>query len=588
VVPSQEPPSKKQQQLSGTIGPLVKRALPVLVIAAVFAGPRLVALRGAPVSSMFHFEDMPLHQLLLDKLIKRHSLPQQHLEAPFLQDRPELMKLTRPPHWPLGVHLAAAPWALLFGAGATWTTQLTNLLFSVLLLCGVYGLGRRLGDRRLGFFAALACALCPPLVASSLYLSLDYPLVAMTTVGLLLLLWTDRFSRLSGCLAFAAWSALGMFVKPTYAFYLLGPCAWVLISGLLQAGHRRRALIHVGASLFLSALLTVLLINPDWTLLREDFSRHMLSDDLPAAKQVAWTWSWLTINAMFVLANLPFPLLLLALPGLALAHRRGAGAAERLLPVFLWSTYVVLTLSENKMERYVQPLYPVLCLLSVYLASRLAPRRWRAAALWGVVVAFGAMLWVTHEHPTPWIEDKSSGTRQALDRDLATDGFHPLYYELHMPGRQRLHSLRRNRFDPECQLGPMVGQIKAWAAPHPGKPVVLSCLNNETETMPHDLLMKLVPGVLQQLRDRVVLVPKQICTTEPFSKALSRAPVHIVLLEQSVGLRDLPPGAVVARLRSRFRCGEKTHTVTMALMRGHRAAPAPGASGAIVKPGESR
>ena len=542
-----------------------KRGLLLLILIALVA-PRLVTLRGTRISAMYSFEDQPVHQLLLDDQLKRRVLPHPLWQHSYLTQNPRMASPARPTQWPMGVYNVALLWAWLFGSASVWTTLLTNLLFTALLGAGIWGLGRAVGGGRLGLLSALVCALCPPLYAASLYLSLDYPLVAMTVVGLLLLHQTDGFSRLAPCISFAAWSALGMYVKPTYAFYLLGPTLWILGSGLGRAGGRRRTALCFTAVVALSPLLALLLIDPNWTALWADIREHLWTKNLPGAQSRAWTWDWLSANAKFITANFPLPLLLLSLPGLALAHRRGA-PAERLLVVFCWSTLVMVTLIENKMARYVLPLYPVLCLLALRGAARLAPARWTAAAQAAMVLAFAVMLGVVHQHPTPWFQRVVTPQTMRPDAPI-TDGLHPMFHEFNIPEPSDRRQLRRFLWDPACQLAPLFRQIKKWLPAEPLRPVAFACLNSESEQIPHQLLLRMVPGILQQFRRRPTLIPHPPCQSRHITPALLEAPELVVLLEQNmVPAKHLPAHKIQHQARVRITCEDRIYELPLVHIR---------------------
>ena len=76
---------------------------------------------------------------------------------------------------------------------------------------------------------------------------LAHPLPARPTVGLWLLALGRGFSRWGGSLAFGVWSALGLFVKMTYAIHLVPPALAVLIWGAWRSPTRARVLGRAAA-----------------------------------------------------------------------------------------------------------------------------------------------------------------------------------------------------------------------------------------------------------------------------------------------------------------------------------------------------
>ncbi len=72
------------------------------------------------------------------------------------------------------------------------------------------------------------------------------------------------------------------------------------------------------------------------------------------------------------------------LPGLWLLHRRRVPLPGReVLLAFIWGSLLILTVAGNRMERYLHPLYPLLCLVGVWGVRRLVPPRARGLALAG-------------------------------------------------------------------------------------------------------------------------------------------------------------------------------------------------------------
>ena len=554
------------------------RPLLVLVLLVVAAGiaPRLLALWGVSHTAVHQFEDMPHHLMLLDVISKRRFLPE-------LQRDPSLEPFSlyneqRNSHlraqWPPGIQHLASPLARVFGPASIWTVQLTNLLFSLLLALGVVGLGRALDDLRMGLWAAAVTLLCPALVASSWYFSMDYPLVAMVTVGLLLLWHTRGFARLPACLALAVWSVLGMLIKPSYAIYLLGPSVYFAASGVWRAMGicRLWAVCRAAAALALALALYSLLSEPSWRELWGTASDHLVQHGLVGAMP-PWSSEWTLCNLKFAVVNMPFPLLLLAAPGLLLLHLRRAGRAGRFLSICLWCGYIALTLASNKMERYLQPLYPLLCLLGPWWICTWLPPRWRPAALGAAVALAGGTLCYTHLiRPTPWLPAEYAAIRRDGGEPQQGSAFHPLRYELLMPGRAFFDDLRRRRWDPDCELTPLLQQVASWTAALPGRrPLGLLYYQREQVNQmfpsPHHPPLKLMAGLLQTVRERYLVIHDPLPQNR-LPEPLRRLPRVLVLhhptedpLRHEAGLTRLSYRAM------QIRCKNGLHPLSLSLVR---------------------
>lgn len=553
--------------------PALRKGAPIVVLLLAIVLPRAIALRGVSMSAQLQFADMPLHLINLDKLDKLHRLDRAQLEDPFFELAPRHRELFASQRWPLSTYRVGRHFSAIFGPLSIWTTQLTNLVFTLLLVLAVYGLGAAMADRSTGWWAALLTALSPPLVASSFYFSLDFPLTAVVLLALLLLWRTRGLTRPWVCAAFGATCALGISIKPAFPLYLAIPSLWALVHGLRggAAGpaaeqgagdrgplsrlaaiqwpfRRRRARVGAGALLALAVALplTWLLYAPELGTIVHDAISHFsppagAQQEYPAANIAPWTAGWALALPAFAAMNFPWPLLLLALPGFVLLHwRRHALAPRGLLLAALWGGYLILTLMENKLDRYLHPLYPLFCLLTAWGLARLVSRRWRTAALTWVAALYLAVLCVAHVHPPPW-------GRRLLSPTAGWDST-----ELHMPGRALLAGLRRNTFHPTCRLAPLVEGIAALLEQdRSSRPLGVALVPELVRLGGFSLNFEnLAVLTAQQARDRLVF---------PFDLKGALAPSVVLVHKPDVDPRRLCPQATVAARRSVvLTCGEQT------------------------------
>ena len=506
----------------------------LLVLLGIFALPRLVALRGVSNTSHLVFMDMFYHLTKLDVMHKRQTLGHEQLQDPYFKQNPGLLRPYENMRWPRGVYEVGRLWIGSFGPQSIWTVQLTNLPFTLLLALGVVGLGRAMGGTRLGLWAAALTLLCPALVAHSWYFSLDYPLVAMVTVGLYLLWRTRGFCSGRDSLIFAVWSSLGLTIKTTYGLYLLGPAAVALVLGLLEPGPpgRRRVVLHAALATLATLALSFMINGWDPGLLWREFVVHLVGEVEPGLSFKTlepWTLRWAGSMVVFAVANFPWPLLILALPGLILAHTRTPLSGRWLWLGFFWGTCLVLTLMANKMERYLQPVYPLLCLLSVWWVYARVPRRWRRVALVWITTAYAAVLLVVHEHPTPWFPDRESATTERY------------MHELGMPGRAVLDGLRRYTYHPGCDLRPLLDQVAALGR-RSSRPLAFGVQwPKDAASAPRQLTThNLVLPLIQRLRGRFVFHHDDT-NRVPLSPLLRAAPNLMVLHPPGLDLRQRHP-----------------------------------------------
>ncbi len=542
------------------------KGLALLVLAAVVL-PRLVAFWG-----LSHTVDSPpgtdmvQHLYRLDLLAKSFALEDQLASDPYFQTYPLGHHQVFQAQWTTGVYAVARPLAQLFGPQSIWTVQLTNLLFTLVLLAGVVGLGAAMGSTRLGLWAALVTALCPALFATSWYFVLDGPLTAMVAVGLFLLWRTGGFAHSANTVAFGLWSGLGLWIKLSYPFYLLVPSCWALALRLWR-GPRLRPAINVLLAVVLCLGIFTLVEAPDFGELIDDIRFHadaekFLDKDM-AVDLRPWTWAWLSSQVVFAGVNFPFPLLLLLLPALALLHRRCGLPRELtgrgMVLVTFWGGLVVLTLLMVKMERYLQPLYPVICLITAWGAHQGLPRRWRRAGVAVVLAAYAGVLILAQSVPTPWFTMADPHNPRGAK-----------YLDMRMQGWQRLARLRERTVSTNCRVQPALETLASWVpASGPGGLLAVVYLQEwESAERPAALVYhELRLPLLQQYRQRFVAAFVH-GVAEPLPGAVLNAPALVLVHAPQVRPASLVKNIrVVKRKDLTLQCNQGSGKVSLSLVR---------------------
>ncbi len=429
----------------------------LLLIAAAYALPRAVALRGVEFSAQVVFGDMPLHLLNLEKELKTWTHGYSVKNTPYFGVREQELTRHNEMRWPPGVYKVALPLARTFGTLSIWTTLLTNLLFQGVLVLGLILLGRRLGGLHLGLWAALLAVLCPPLAGASFYLTLDFPLTAMVLLCLALLLETEGFRHTRLTLIFGLAAALGLYVKLSFPLYLLCPSLVVLGAGLRRGPGRARVLINLALAVGLLIAVSSLLGNFEIKEYLQELSYHadptVEDEALPESVLSMGSLEWLLAVGRMMITGYTLPLILLALPGLGLLLVRRRLPARWFLISYLGGGYLLFTLINAKLERYSQPLYPLLCLLTAWWIIHWVPRRWRWVALLWTAGAFTATLYLCYEKPLPWNHDEPGGP-------LVLQSWH---YDNRPPTRKELDGLRRYKVHPYCDLKPVLESMLTMA-----------------------------------------------------------------------------------------------------------------------------
>ncbi len=131
-------------------------------------------------------------------------------------------------------HLVAVPIYRLFGV-STDVALMRNAVFVAMLLFSVYGIGKRLFDRRVGLLAALIVSTYPILFSISRMPYIDYTLAAMVALSVYLLVACDGFRHRGSSLLLGLVIGLGILTKWPFVAFAGGPIAYIAIrSGALK------------------------------------------------------------------------------------------------------------------------------------------------------------------------------------------------------------------------------------------------------------------------------------------------------------------------------------------------------------------
>jgi hypothetical protein len=129
------------------------------------------------------------------------------------------------------VHLVGALGSAIGGKSVAAAVIAENLVFLPLLALGCYGAGRVAFDRRVGVLAAVFALAVPMVVSVFHVLMLDGPEAALVAASVWLLLASERFASLKYSLLAAAAVIFGLYSKQTFAFFVAGLIAVMLLRG---------------------------------------------------------------------------------------------------------------------------------------------------------------------------------------------------------------------------------------------------------------------------------------------------------------------------------------------------------------------
>jgi len=131
-----------------------------------------------------------------------------------------------------------------------------NFLFYFILIISVYFLGKKCFNKRVGVFASFIVSFYPEIYGYSRQFGLDFPLAAMTSLCLCLLIYSDYFSRPFFSFFFGIALGVATLVKFEITFFLGFPLLYVVykIISEKKKNNRNICLINLLGSIFISFL----------------------------------------------------------------------------------------------------------------------------------------------------------------------------------------------------------------------------------------------------------------------------------------------------------------------------------------------
>lgn len=321
------------------------------------------------------------------------------------------------PKIPPLTYLLTIPFQNLLGLGSDQTNAV-HLLFSAILFASVYGLGRRLFNPTVGFWATVLCAIFPGLYHHRLQFLLDYPLTAMVTLSFYCLtLWwfskSDQSWRFS--LLFGLTFGLALLTKQTALFFLFIPLLWITATLLKRRQWQR--FLQLAIALLLSIAVIFPWARTNWLLMltsgkRATVDSAIAEGDPSLTSLDAWTYYFKLLPA-----HLSWPLLIIPIIGLLfyiIKHYSLSGNQQhhpfsdfakldlnwislKWLAVFGLGGYLISSLNINKDFRYTLPLLPVLAIILAYFLT-LFPQRWGRKIRW-FTVSLGILLMIFNLSP---------------------------------------------------------------------------------------------------------------------------------------------------------------------------------------------
>lgn len=266
-------------------------------------------------------------------------------------------------YYPPIYHLTTLPFLAIFGYSLS-SACLVNLLYLLILVWATYGIGKRLYNKLTGLLAAFLVSVYPYIAFMTNSFVIDLALASMVTLGMYLYLRSDEFTKRWPSILFGLVCGVGVLVKWTYGFFLIGPLLYSLWQAIRQRREQPGMLKNTGMSL----LIGFVVAWPWYSYNLIKFVRYSIRFSSIGANEgdpmILSLSSWLYYGKNLLLQVQPVLLVLFVL-GL-LVYLITWKRQNKLLFWWLVLPYIILTMIRNKDERYTLPFLAAVSIISCF------------------------------------------------------------------------------------------------------------------------------------------------------------------------------------------------------------------------------
>ena len=166
------------------------------------------------------------------------------------------------PLYPPFISLAVIPFYNLFPVKDIGSMTLAmDIVFLPILVFSVFGIGKRMGDEKTGFFSAYLVAVYPFTIVASRYFILEFPLMAMVALMIYVFILSDDFQHTIFSLLFGMVMGIGLLLKQSFILFTLPIIAYSLARVYLR---RREKVVILKQAVNLSIILFACILLCGW------------------------------------------------------------------------------------------------------------------------------------------------------------------------------------------------------------------------------------------------------------------------------------------------------------------------------------
>ncbi|MFH1799475.1 MAG: glycosyltransferase family 39 protein [Candidatus Omnitrophota bacterium] len=191
--------------------------------------------------------------------------------------------------------LLAIPFFSVFGVSHD-VAILANQAFFLILLLSIFGLGKILWGRTTGLLAAFIISFYLGVVGFSRVYMLEFPILAISTACVYLLIKSEGFKNFKYSLCFGFVLAMGELLRPRFVVYIVVPVLFYVIKNIVILLRRTEVLASISVkkiaiNILTSAVLSCLILLPWYPMdkISEYFRIQILWSTWPALSKIGPT-----------------------------------------------------------------------------------------------------------------------------------------------------------------------------------------------------------------------------------------------------------------------------------------------------------
>ncbi len=232
---------------------------------------------------------------------------------------------------------------------------MTNSLFLIILIISTYGIGSIIYNKNIGLLAALLTSIFPLVFGQSRNAMLDFPLTAMISLSIFLLLKTNGFRSILYSILAGVSFGLSQLTKESAIIFIFAPLIYYFLESYISNKKNNTLVNFIITVLIFIVIFSSVYLNPN--------NHHAFKTYFEKICYAATSLDPLYYFKVFIEITGPY-ILFLSLP-LLLSYILNLKRREKLLLFWFIVPIILFSFSPNKASRFILPVFPAFSLILV-------------------------------------------------------------------------------------------------------------------------------------------------------------------------------------------------------------------------------